>query len=152
MCFFVFQHHLLESEPICETNLTAKTSLEVGDCIWMQCRVNFRGNWPPTMEWRQHQVNAHEVRLDSNVADTVVIQNSSITSTLTVLIDSTNYDSCYSCRTYFTWHNGKLRTNATNTPDFNHTWISIGTLSDLPKTTTNDKSTTDQIKPGRPTS
>ena len=134
--------------------MTAKTSLEVGDYIWMQCRVNFSGNWAPTMEWRQHQINAdiNEGRLVSIVADTVVIQNSSITSTLIVLIDSTNYDSYYSCRTYFTWHNGKLKTNATNVPDFNYTWITDWNLSDRPTTTTstdgNGKSTTDQLKLG----
>src|SRR6218665_3234207 len=135
--FSVFQHHLSESEPICDTNLTAKTSLEVGDCIWMQCRVQFRGNWPPTMEWRQHQVNTgiDKGRLVSDVADTVVIQNSSITSTLIVLIDSTNYDSYYSCRTFFTWHNGKLRTNATNVPDFNHMWMSNSTANVNPRST-----------------
>src|SRR6218665_506708 len=132
--YFLFHS---ESQPKCETTLTAKTSLEVGDNIWMQCRVNFRGNWAPTMEWRQHQVNAdiNESRLVSNVADTVAIPNSSITSTLTVLIDSTNYESYYSCRTFFTWHNGKLRTNATNVPDFSHTWIANWTLSARQTTT-----------------
>src|SRR6218665_2240889 len=120
---------MLETEPICETNMTAKTSLEVGDYIRMQCRVSFRGNWAPTMEWRQHQVNAgiNEERLVSDMVDTVVIQNSSITSILIVLINSTNYDSYYSCRPFFTWHNGKLRTNANNVPDFNHTWITSST-------------------------
>ena len=78
------------------------------------------------MEWRQHEVN-NEGRLVSDVADTVVIQNSSITSTLIVLVDSTNYDSYYSCQIFFTWHNGKLKTNATNVPDFNHTWITSST-------------------------
>jgi len=146
--YFLFHS---ESQPKCVTTLTAKTSLEVGDYIWMQCRVNFTGNWAPTMEWRQHQVNTdiNEGRLVSDVAE--VIRNSSITSTLVVLIDSTNYGSYYSCRTFFTWHNGKLRTNATNIPDFNHTYIANWNLSDRPTATTltdaNGKFTTDQIRP-----
>lgn len=124
LVFLIIQFPLSESEPICDTNLTTNTLLVDGYYIWNQCRVNFKGNWEPTMEWRQHSLNVDndEGRLVSDETVTHVIENVSITSTLTVLVDSTNYDSYYSCRTYFTWNNGKLKTNASNVPDFAHTW------------------------------
>src|SRR6218665_1300177 len=55
LCMLVL-YNFVESLPVCESNLTENNSHSLidGDHIWIECNINFRGFWAPSMEWIQH--------------------------------------------------------------------------------------------------
>lgn len=119
----------LESKPICETNLSGHSKLFTDEIITIRCNVSYRGSWSPSVEWRQHNGNGgwEEEEGGTPVAhglvETVIV-NISVTSSLTVVADSTIDGSYYSFNVFFTSHNGSIRTDATNIPESRLTWKS----------------------------
>ena len=120
-----------ESEPFCETNNTAEENITLteGDVILMQCSVNFRGMWAPTVEWKQHTVDdnkdQHTIIYD---ASTVTLINARVTTTLKYVYKLSEF-TYFSCRMLFQRYNGSLHATATNLPEFIYTWKSPTFLS-----------------------
>jgi len=88
------------------------------------CRVNFSGNWAPTMEWRQHCRDSTTVLTDGVV--TTIIRDSSVTSTLSLTVHSIVHSNSLcnlSCKTYFTRNISNTNTAiAYNVPDYSYIW------------------------------
>src|SRR6218665_3270612 len=126
-----------ETEPLCETNLSYSENSIFADGAgcWMRCSVNFNGNWAPTLEWRLHEGNGEtEEPIDhTDRANVVTISNANISSSLTIVLNSTSKSSFYSCKVYFTSENNSQMVTANNTPDYKYEWKSPLVLS-LPKT------------------
>ena len=116
-----------DSLPVCESNLTKNYSYSLieGDHIFIQCNINFRGFWAPSVEWTQHGDNSKPE--GEPVADGVEqLRNpsQSITSTLTIAVQSSADGFYYSCKLYFVKYNGIEVTTAKNVPNFTYTWNS----------------------------
>src|SRR6218665_1396649 len=93
-----------ESLPFCESNLMRNNpqSLTEGDRIWIQCSMQFRGFWEPTLEWIQHgEEFGSEGKNITHGIETTITPNQSVTSNLTVAIKSSTVESYYSCKIYF---------------------------------------------------
>ena len=117
-----------ESLPLCESNLMRNEpqSLTEGDRIWIQCSMNFRGFWEPTVEWIQHGDEFRsEGRSITDGIETTITPNQSVTSNVTVAIKSTTVGSYYSCNIYFVRHNGTPITTANNVPNFTSSAICV---------------------------
>lgn len=100
----------IESDPIC-----TKSSTE--DDVSLTCRIKFRGNWAPTMEWKEHSSHGEEVI--SVGVKTVTVPNQHVTSTLVMPMQEDSRS--YTCTTKFDT-SGKPRNTATNVPDYNRYW------------------------------
>lgn len=116
-----------ESLPVCESNLTRSNyhSLVDGDHIWIKCNVDFRGFWAPSMEWNQHggDFGPQGNRVTDGI-ETVISPRQSITSKLTIAVNSSEDGFYYSCKLYFVKYNGTQVTTAKNVPNFTYTWNS----------------------------
>src|SRR6218665_3956325 len=94
----------------------------------MRCSVNFRGNLTPTMEWRQlggpGDIDEH-YRIVAEMAETTVIPDTSIRSTLPIVLESNYNATFFICKTYFQWDNtSTTKFTATNATDYSYTWKS----------------------------
>src|SRR6218665_12312 len=118
-------HAVVESTPVCELNLTASENALLVN-IWIQCRVHFRGGWSPLVEWKHHDGNVRRrgngIVLRDGVR-TIIINNSTIVSTLTFTVHSTKRVFSVSFKIYFTRPSGRTSVNSTNTPSYEHSWI-----------------------------
>lgn|SRR6218665_1640118 len=94
----------------------------------MQCNLNFRGFWAPTMQWTRHDGDGLADGTNREVGGVIKMQtipNSNVTSSLTVSRDSLGEGTFFSCRIYFERKSdGILIMNATNVPDFVYVWNS----------------------------
>ena len=105
------------------------STLTKGDVIWMQCSVNFRGMWTPTVEWKQHIEDDEQGEDDQEVVlhgvSTITVLNSSVTSTFTYVSGpSKTRPTYFSCRIFFQWHNINVNATANNLPNYTYTWKS----------------------------
>src|SRR6218665_1875990 len=119
----------IEKEPLCEANLSTSENniVEEGSHVWMRCAVNFRGNWVPNLEWRQHRYNGETDEAPMNLTDwanVVIVPNANVSSTLALILNATVVASFYSCKIYFREANGSQMVTARNTPDYIPMWKS----------------------------
>lgn len=98
-------------DPICN-----KSSTE--HLVSLRCSIEFRGNWAPTMEWKE-QSNDGEKVLTLEV-NTVTVPNQSVTSTVVMKVQKGIRN--YTCTTKFAIGGKPLHTTATNVPDYNRVW------------------------------
>lgn len=115
--------------PNCTSNYTNDNDSSVdSEAIKMQCSLNYRGFWAPTMHWTQHNIDGIEDVKSQKVigiTESQTISNSHVTSSLTVNIDSLGTGTFFSCRIFFEKKfDGILTMNATNVPDFIYIWNS----------------------------
>jgi len=110
---------ITESNPICNDSSTQ-------DLVNLTCSIEFRGNWAPTMEWKEQRNDGEEVL--SVGVNTVTVPNHRVTSTLVTKVQEGSRN--YSCSTKFDISGKSPYTTATNIPDYNRVW----TASVLPKT------------------
>ena len=106
-----------DSTPMCDSNQT-NPGLN-STLIHMWCMVPYRGNWAPTMEWRQVGVNKRI--LTENV--TQYINGDGAISTITVLFTEPQQQE-YTCTIRYIDAMRPNTTNATNFPDFIYVWNS----------------------------
>lgn len=117
-----------ETEPNCSSNYTLNLNTTVNEeiSVRLRCTVNFRGYLVPDVEWRTHKGYEETFEEDeemTNLADTIIIMNSSITSGLTVVLSSNTNSLSYSCKIYFRSVNNTETMNADNAPNFSYTYI-----------------------------
>lgn len=111
--------------PKCETNITAGEHPTLTN-LWVQCSVHFRGGWAPSVEWKHNDgdpATRGRGKVLNDEVQTVIAQNSSISSTLITAIVSTKGVYSISFKIYFSWPNGSTAVNAANTPSYEHTCI-----------------------------
>lgn len=116
ICKYVLLYHsnTSESTPVCGTTLNAS---EQG-VVYLWCRVNFTGFWPPRMHWTQG-----EIHLESKPQRS----STSISSTLTVKAESGLAKTNYTCKTYFAAEDNTLKDEigiARNVPNYTFTFTS----------------------------
>ena len=126
LCMLVWYNYV-ESLPLCESNFTRSNSHSLidGDQIWIQCSVDFRGFWEPSVEWAQHGEDfGPEGKTVTDGIETMTSPSHSVTSRLTIAINASAQGFHYSCKIYFARYNGTLLTTAKNVPSFTYTWNS----------------------------
>src|SRR6218665_1937872 len=119
----------IEKEPLCEANLSTSENniVEEGSHVWMRCAANFRGNWVPNLEWRQHRYNGETDEAPMNLTDwanVVIVPNANVSSTLALILNATVVASFYTCKIYFTVANRSKMVTARNSPDYSRLWKS----------------------------
>ena len=106
--------------------MQASDNSEVGyinenEVISMSCRVQFWGNWPPTMQWNVNEgILSHDDTINK-------YNNDSVTSVLHTVINSTRFPRTtlqFKCKTYFTRDNKPEHSTAPNIPQYSNTWSS----------------------------
>ena len=129
----------IETDPMCHSNSTLplNPAMQEETHVWLRCTVNFRGHLDPVIQWRQHEGDGEdyeEGREITNLADTEIIPNSTVTSNLTLVLNSSTYSLSYSFKIYFKPTNVTQMTTATNAPDYSYTWrtpVSVVTSTHL---------------------
>ena len=108
---------------MCSTNLVAKGEryflAEESNTIEVTCRVEYRGNWPPAMRWRQNKR-----RVITTGVDIETVPNRSVTSRFSVVATSNMSGSVFSCTLFFSAADKPSNTSANNVPEYNYTWKS----------------------------
>ena len=111
------------------------STLSDGDIIRMQCSVNFRGMWAPSIEWKQHMENEDEdgkegegdQLIELHAVSTETVFNSRATSTL-IYISGSSKATYFTCRVFFKGYTFSMDIRkvhvATNLPNFTYTWTS----------------------------
>src|SRR6218665_1726022 len=106
-------------DPVCNDN-------SVEGLTNLTCSIEFRGNWAPTMEWKEHMSDG-EIILSMGV-NTVTVPNGRVTSSLVMGVQRGRRN--FACTTKFDISGKPVRTTATNVPDYFRVW----TASVLPTT------------------
>ena len=108
---------------MCSTNLAAKGemyfSTEESNIIELTCRVEYRGNWPPAMRWRQN-----EGEVITTGVDIEAVPNQSVTSRFSAVATSNMSGSAFSCTLFFSAADKPSNTSANNVPEYSYTWKS----------------------------
>ena len=114
------------SNPSCQSTVHASDNANVGyinenEVLSMFCRVQFWGNWPPTMQWG---ITGGIVSAEDT---TNGFTNDSVTSVFHPFINSTRFAQAtlqFTSKTYFTPDNKPGQTTAPNIPEYSVTWSS----------------------------
>src|SRR6218665_4104277 len=86
----------LESHPSCNTNASSDDYQgRVGDTLLLYCTVDYTGNYSPNMEWSRNDGKS----ISSMSKD--IQRNTSITSTLTLRLNSDDNHVTFACKTAF---------------------------------------------------
>jgi len=108
----------LATDTQCSTNLSDSGAVLENDVITMTCSTTYSGNWAPVMRWF-NSVARH------NFPDDVIsltINDTTVTSQLTVVASDGLHRSQVVCVTYFS--SSSLNTTATNIPSYRDKWMS----------------------------
>src|SRR6218665_603987 len=90
------------------------------DLVNLTCSIEFRGNWAPTMEWKE-QTSHGEIVLSVGV-NTITVPDERVTSSLVMEVQRGRRN--FACTTKFDISGKPVRTTATNIPEYNKTWVS----------------------------
>lgn len=108
----------LESHPSCSTNASsADYKGRIGDILRLNCTVGYTGNWSPYMVWSRND------GINITAMSKVIQNNTSITSTLTLSMNSDDNGVTFTCKTAFT-HSTEIETKlqARKMPKYQFVW------------------------------
>lgn len=89
------------------------------DLVNLTCSIEFRGNWAPAMEWKEHSNDGDEIL--SVGVNVVTIRNQSVTSTLAMKVQEGSRN--YTCTTKFDISGKPSKTTASNVPNYTYSKI-----------------------------
>lgn len=119
--------NVIASVPECSTNLTeVDDPLMEGDYLQLWCVIEFRGNFEPTMEWR------NDITGEIISSQATVSPNRNVKSELTVKLKCDDHRVSFSCTTYFSSTNVESNVNIFShylgaskiVPLYKNTWVS----------------------------
>lgn len=112
-------------------------NISTDDVVHLTCSIEFRGNWAPTMEWKEHSSHGEKVILVG--VHTTTVPNQLVTSALVMPVQKGR--SNFTCTAKFDINGKPHSTTATNVPRDERSW----TFSAFPKS--QDEMTTESVVP-----
>lgn len=103
----------IKTDPTCVHEVIQNSSR-------MTCSIEFRGNWPPTMEWSKKHRWGEEIH-----SVEVSVSDERVSSTLTTNVKN---GETYACTTKFDIRDKPARTTATNVPEYRHVWVALADI------------------------
>ena len=101
-----------------ETDLITHSNNSTEGLINLTCSMEFRGNWAPTIEWKEQ--SDHNVKiLPVNIT---TVPNQRVTSTLIMEVQDGSRN--YACSAKFHLSGKPNTTTAGNVPDYKRSWTS----------------------------
>ena len=101
-----------------DNNLITHSDSSTEDLINLTCSMEFRGNWAPTIEWKEQSDQGVKF-LSVNVT---TVPNQRVTSTLVMEVQDGSRN--YTCTAKFDLSGKPKTTTATNVPDYKRSWTS----------------------------